>query len=59
MGVPSFAALPYLPAQGKRDEIAERAERAQGGKDVPGGARSRALRQRQRHRQQHLSLIHI
>ena len=34
MGVPSFAALPHLPAQGECGEIAERGERAQGGKDV-------------------------
>ena len=53
MGVPSFAALPHLPAQGECGEIAERGERAQGGKDAPGGARSRALRQCQRHRKQH------
>lgn len=53
MGVPSFAALPHLPAQGKGDEIPERGERTQSGEDEVRGALLRALRQRQRHRQQH------
>ena len=53
MGVPSFAASPHLPAQGKGDEIPERGERTQSGEDEVRGALSRALCQRQRHRQQH------
>ena len=56
-GEPSFAALPHLPTQGERGEIAERGERAQSGEDEVRGALSRALCQRQRHGQLSLHLM--
>lgn len=52
MGVSFMGDLLLLPAQGEGDEIPERAEHAQGGEDAAGGALSRALRRRQRYRQQ-------